>query len=184
MKEKRNLDRRVERTRGLLLNSLIELLFEKKYTTITIKDITDRANVGRSTFYAHFENKEQLFFSGHEIFVNNLLQVQKQPNNTVTFYKELFEHAAKHQKLAKVIIRKNEDNLMFNRMKELLINYFRNFAQKEVIASSKIDLFAPAFAATIIELISGWLIYDQPFSIEVMSQKSDQISKNFIQLAR
>lgn len=56
-------DRRVQKTRKLLQDSLIELVAEKGYETVTIQEILDRANVGRSTFYAHFQDKDQLLHS-------------------------------------------------------------------------------------------------------------------------
>jgi len=57
------LDRRIQKTLQLLQNALVELIAEKEYEDITIQEILDRANVGRSTFYAHFENKDQLLRS-------------------------------------------------------------------------------------------------------------------------
>jgi AcrR family transcriptional regulator len=58
-------DRRVQRTRQLLIHALMELIEEKGYDAVTIQDITDRANVGRTTFYLHFRSKEHLFLGGH-----------------------------------------------------------------------------------------------------------------------
>src|SRR5690242_18084253 len=63
---KKPVDRRVERTRQSLQNALSELILEKGYEHVTVQDVIDRANVGRSTFYAHFEDKEQLLLSGFE----------------------------------------------------------------------------------------------------------------------
>ena len=56
-------DRRVQKTRKLLQDALIELVAEKGYESITIQEILDKANVGRSTFYAHFQDKDQLLNS-------------------------------------------------------------------------------------------------------------------------
>jgi len=56
-------DRRVQKTRKLLQDALIELVAEKGYETITIQELLERANVGRSTFYAHFQDKDQLLYS-------------------------------------------------------------------------------------------------------------------------
>ncbi|MCP2320419.1 transcriptional regulator, TetR family [Nocardia amikacinitolerans] len=53
-------DRRVRRTRATLHRALIELLLERPYERITVRDILDRADVGRSTFYAHFRDKDDL----------------------------------------------------------------------------------------------------------------------------
>lgn len=57
------LDRRVQKTRKLLQNALIELVAEKGYESVTVGEILDKANVGRSTFYAHFQDKDQLLHS-------------------------------------------------------------------------------------------------------------------------
>jgi AcrR family transcriptional regulator len=50
MKKKNSPDRQVQRTQQLLLNALIDLIVEKGYEKITVQDIIDRANVGRTTF--------------------------------------------------------------------------------------------------------------------------------------
>jgi len=62
-------DRRARRTRQLLQRALIELIGERRYDAITIQDIADRADVGRTTFYLHFGNKDELFVSCHEAIV-------------------------------------------------------------------------------------------------------------------
>ena len=56
-------DRRVQKTRKLLQDALIELVAEKGYEAVSIQELLDRANVGRSTFYAHFQGKDQLLHS-------------------------------------------------------------------------------------------------------------------------
>jgi AcrR family transcriptional regulator len=57
------LDRRVQKTRKLLQDALIELVAEQGYESVTVREILDKANVGRSTFYMHFQDKEQLLHS-------------------------------------------------------------------------------------------------------------------------
>lgn len=59
----KNLDRRVQKTRKLLQDALIELVTERGYESVSIREILERANVGRSTFYAHFQDKDQLLHS-------------------------------------------------------------------------------------------------------------------------
>lgn len=54
----------MERTRGLLRGALASLIHEKPHETIVVKEILARANVGRSTFYAHFRDKDELLRSG------------------------------------------------------------------------------------------------------------------------
>jgi len=61
-------DRRVQRTRLLLQNAMMTLINERGYDAVTIQDIAERANVGRTTFYLHFNSKDELLMSLYEIF--------------------------------------------------------------------------------------------------------------------
>ncbi len=54
------LDRRKKKTRQAVYNAFIELLEKKTYSSISVQDIIDKADIGRSTFYSHFETKDDL----------------------------------------------------------------------------------------------------------------------------
>lgn len=60
------------RTKRRLKAALLELIAERGYDAITIRDLTDRADVGRSTFYSHYDSKEDLLFSGFDRWVLTL----------------------------------------------------------------------------------------------------------------
>jgi AcrR family transcriptional regulator len=64
------MDRRVERTRELLQKALMELIAEHDYDSITIQEIVDRAKLGRTTFYLHYNSKDELFMSCHEAIIS------------------------------------------------------------------------------------------------------------------
>ena len=61
-------DARTRRTREALGDALMALIVEKPFDSITVQDVLDRAGVGRSTFYAHYSDKDDLFFSDVEEF--------------------------------------------------------------------------------------------------------------------
>lgn len=65
LSQNRGRDRRVQRTQNLLHQALASLVLEKDYDSISVKEILDRANVDRSTFYMHFRDKDELLVSEH-----------------------------------------------------------------------------------------------------------------------
>jgi AcrR family transcriptional regulator len=66
------IDRRAQRTREALHRALFQLILERHYDEITVQNIIDRANVGRSTFYTHYRDKEDLFRTGWEQLLRSI----------------------------------------------------------------------------------------------------------------
>ena len=62
-------DRRILRTRNALGDALVALIQEKNFEDITVQHVLDRAGVGRSTFYVHYRDKDDLFLSDVEDFL-------------------------------------------------------------------------------------------------------------------
>ena len=54
------MDRRQKKTRQAVYQAFTELLTRRPYSSITVQEIIDAADIGRSTFYAHFETKDDL----------------------------------------------------------------------------------------------------------------------------
>ena len=59
-REEEKLDPRVKRTRRLILQAFGDLLAEKSFDAVSVQDVTDRAQINRATFYAHFQDKYEL----------------------------------------------------------------------------------------------------------------------------
>ncbi len=92
------MDRRQIKTKAAILASFNQLLLEKDYNQITIKEIIDRANIGRTTFYAHFETKDMLLNAMcMEIFehIANTKPYDSQ-ENTIKSEREYLEYVLSH----------------------------------------------------------------------------------------
>lgn len=105
-------DRRVQRTRRLLQDALLAMIVEKGYEHTTVQDVIDRADVGRSTFYAHFADKETLLSSTLSDLRLALRQRQRdalgargEPGERgLAFGLPMLEHAREHLPLYRAIV--------------------------------------------------------------------------------
>lgn len=100
---KGSIDRRVARTRATLHQTLMSLILKRGYEAITIRDICEAADVGRSTFYAHYTSKDDLMRSGLENLRRVLIDRQRDArevgdigHRSLGFSLALFEHARDH----------------------------------------------------------------------------------------
>src|SRR5579864_7820403 len=71
-KQRRKPDQRIRRTHERLGRALVELMQEKPIDSITVQEVLDRAHVGRSTFYLHFRDKDDLLLSQLETFLETM----------------------------------------------------------------------------------------------------------------
>lgn len=180
------LDRRIQRTRKLLLDSLIELVLEKGYESIAVQDIIDRANVGRSTFYAHFENKEQLLFSGHGWLSNSLVGNHTKPGDTLTLglnLELLFQHAADNHRLAKAMLGKKGGELIINHLQELVYTVINQTLQANQTGHDTLTkrFMSQAMASLLVGLLRGWLEADLPLLPDQVSAVARQMLMGCLQ---
>src|SRR5215813_12739484 len=88
-------DARVKRTRDALGDALVALMQEKPFDTISVQDVLDRAKVGRSTFYSHYSDKDDLLMSDAEEFFELIamsLSAQGDKSDRVFPVQEFFAH--------------------------------------------------------------------------------------------
>ena len=109
--KKANIDRRVARTRATLHRALMSLILKKGYEAVTVEDICDAANVGRSTFYAHYTSKDDLKRSGLEHLRTALvdqhrdaLATPEDRDRRLGFSLPMFEHARDHIDLYRALV--------------------------------------------------------------------------------
>ncbi len=121
-------DRRVGRTRKLLEDAVHDLIVEKGYEAVTVQDIIDRANVGRSTFYAHYTDKQQLLFSHFADLEAHLSEQQRlirsksaDPVERVFgFSLAMFQHAQEYRRLWGAVVGKQTGVAIVRRIEGVL----------------------------------------------------------------
>jgi len=163
MKKKTPPDRRIQRTRQLLLDALIQLIQEKEYEAITIQNIIDRANVGRSTFYSHFQDKEDLLLSGFENLRDVLDGFQNQASPEATgwdFGLALFQHVDEQRPAFKAVLGKQAGAVALKHIQKALTavlkEHFKTMYPKKKQAVP-LDVFVQYFVSTLLGLLTWWL---------------------------
>jgi AcrR family transcriptional regulator len=186
------IDRRVLRTRRSLRSALMSLILEKGFDSVTIEDITNRADVGRTTFYLHYHDKEELLLECINDAIDDLIaqvsniplsawrmpesetKEQISPTNVIL---QIFQHACDHPRLYRIILRGEGTKGTQNRLREIIAEAVDNFLSTKVendetIIKPKVPLevFSNYFAGSLLGIMTWWLEADMPYSPEQMSQ--------------
>ena len=124
------IDRRISRTRMLLQHALNSLILKKDYEAITVQDICDAANVGRSTFYAHYTSKDDLKRKGFEKLHKELVDRQKEvlataahdKHRSLGFSLGMFEHARDHLENYRALVGGRGGGISLGTIRKILSN--------------------------------------------------------------
>jgi AcrR family transcriptional regulator len=126
------IDRRVARSREMLHQALLSLIIKKSYDAITVEEICEAANVGRSTFYAHFTSKDDLKRSGLEHLREQLLDRQQsaavsgdKETGSLGFSLTMFEHARDHIHLYRALMGSQGGSVALGTIRQVLCDCVR-----------------------------------------------------------
>jgi AcrR family transcriptional regulator len=155
-------DRRIQRTQRHLHEALSTLIHEKPYDAIAVKEILDRADVGRSTFYTHFRGKDELLVSGMRDMLRSSRSPSSRREDVLWFSLPVLSHLDQHrrtsgarmgsrgrtvlhQHLQQVVAELVADALKRDRMRE---DFGRNLPP---------ELLAQHVAATFVLVLNWWV---------------------------
>ena len=122
------MDRRQQKTRAAVFAAFSSLLAEKSYSKVTVQEIIDTANIGRTTFYAHFETKDDLLKALCEVLFDHIISSAADCTHTHGLYSDkdapesVFCHLLHH-------LQENEHNilvLLSCESSELFLRYFKD----------------------------------------------------------
>lgn len=161
---KQKIDARVRRTRDALGDALIALMQEKPFDTITVQDVLDRAHVSRSTFYAHYSDKDDLLMSDAEEFFEALsmaLSAHGDKSERVFPVREFFSHLSDVQPFYKALVKSGK----FQENMELARGHFARGIERRLaelprsqsIPPNELPAIAFTQAGALLSLITWWL---------------------------
>ncbi len=163
-KKRRKPDERARHTRDRLGSAFVALIHEKPIEDVTVQDVLDRTSVGRSTFYLHFRDKNDLLLSQLEKFLETMstaLSVRKEVSHRVVPVAEMFAHIENQRKLYRILADEGRLNDFF----DLAQGYFARGIEHRLRESNRLPKFpqgelaarAVALAGSLLSLLRWWL---------------------------
>jgi AcrR family transcriptional regulator len=166
----RNQDRRSQRTRQLLSAAFVQLMREKGYSAITVSDLIERANIGRSTFYSHYRDKDDLFV--HELDrVIAVLSSGVQNQDEMPFFPSLglFRHVREQYELYKALVWTPGIDLLIKHLQKSLSQRIEQGLQKnETNSDIPLPILANFISSSFLTLLKWWLENKMIYSAEEM----------------
>lgn len=169
------MDRRQQKTRNAIFQAFSMLLKTKRYSNITVQDIIDAANIGRSTFYAHFETKDDLLKAlctdlFNHVFSNELLS-EKDHNFSNGHYnlEASLTHILYHLRDSE----KNIAGILSSESGELFMRYFKGYLSEmfikyfpDIKANAPADFVINHLVGSFAETVYWWVDNKMQYSPE------------------
>jgi len=173
-------ERRRMQTRKLLIQSTLQLVLEKGYDAISIQDITDRADLGRGTFYIHFKDKEEVIWTAFRDLFQELEQEAHEKLDRrlpqVEYYGllNIFSHATENRDLYRVMFGRQGSAELASRAQDFLANAILTDIRDapeppEINFDLPEEIEAQFLTGVISRLLSWWLDTPTDYSAEQMA---------------
>ncbi len=163
-------DRRVRRTRGLLHEALFGLIGEKDYDRISVSEILERANIGRSTFYMHFRDKDDLFASAIQEKLESMRAADPASGNPVGpimgFSRAVFEHIDSNRAAGGARMGRRGRAILHEHLRTVLARWIRDEMARATRVRARTprgiptELVAQHVASTLVLVLDWWVDSD------------------------
>lgn len=161
-------DRRIARTKRALLDALHSLISEKDYDAIVVKEILDRADVGRSAFYTHFIDKDDLLAHGIYDIVGGLPTrhseiSESRSDGPLWFSQTIFEHVDRQRRTTMHKLGRRGAAILHQRLNQVLVKLIAEQLCTEPRKKHKrdggipSDLVAQYLAGTFVLVLNWWI---------------------------
>ncbi len=174
-------DRRSQRTRHMVTSAMLELLFERHYDTITIQNILDRAGIGRSTFYTHYFDKEDVLTGIAEQMLETFSEQFSHRNveQGIIPALELFQHVQQNYQYFQAMMRGNAGEVLWEAAQATLSTSIEQTLTTyggKTSPSIPWDVTSQYLAGSFLHLMKWWLKAEMPYSPAQMERIFQQLA--------
>ncbi len=182
------MDRRRQKTRHAIFTAFEELLAKKRYEQITVQDIIDQADIGRSTFYAHFETKDELLRATCEELFAHIFEEHPDAEDTHDFSEG---SETLHHRLTHILYHLQDDKRRYMRIfacesADLFWSFFREsfltIAEHAKVTAAEAaqrvpeDFYLDYYCSSFIEAVKWWFRNDLTATPEELASYFETIT--------
>ena len=163
-------DRRIRRTQRLLATALIALTLEKGYEAVTIRDITERADIGYATFFRHYRDKDDLLQDVLDVVLAELIELlcPAEPGaDPTTIGVLLFRHVQEQSEVVRVLLR---SHTLLPRLIEAATQKIVSDHAQHPESGVPLEIAAYHIVTSTISLVQWWLDHELPYPPEQMGR--------------
>ena len=162
------MDRRIRRTHKLLIDALVALALRDGYDAVTIKDITEYADISYSTFFRHYPDKDALFMCMIKTTIDELGALVDSHESPAVGGNIIFRHVADNQSLYRALLGGLNSSGMVQKIQQMIAE---TILQNRLIPPGTFippEIAANHVAASALALVKWWLDHDMPYPPEQM----------------
>ncbi|MCW6009198.1 TetR/AcrR family transcriptional regulator [Micromonospora sp. CPCC 205371] len=158
-------DRRVRRTRDAIHRALVALMLEKGYDAVTVADIINRADIGRSTFYTHYTDKQHVLYATLDQLATFLrAHSDASGGRLFGFSRALFEHVHEQRDLLRALLGRRGGTVVHTRIRQVLTDLVRHDLEPRTGTNAvvPIDIAVDSVVGAYLALLSRWVDDNEP----------------------
>ncbi|MDQ0885856.1 AcrR family transcriptional regulator [Paenibacillus sp. V4I9] len=185
---KKSVDPRVKRTRNMLKEALLVLIEEKGFDAITIRDLTERAEINRATFYQHYKDKFDLLDQTIDEMLLSFATYASPKSSTeftdndgtIPIFSRMFEFISEHAFFFQVMMGKHGvpffQNRFLNITRKFMDEKIKNIHPHPEKMSIPKEIYIQYMVFSNLGLISYWLESDMQYSAKYMAKQLSELT--------
>ena len=174
-------DRRYQKTKNAIYKTFVKLLTEKELNKISVKEITDLANINRATFYSHYKDIYDLYDAYEKDIFNGLIDLLNKDIDDIEIYDLLLNCIIDNKQLCEMIF--SRKNSLFYKLQEFFINEYQTTWSKKYHLSQislEIEYLSRYCVQGAFSMIDYWIKTNFSYPIDQLKEMISELEESII----
>jgi len=160
----------------MLRDALVGLMCERGWDAVNVQMLCERANVGRSTFYTHFADKEELLVSGFDDLRRMMIAQRAPGTGRIGFVRGLIEHAYENKRLFRALVGRRSGQVVQNRFRLLVLELTKDELEGLGVPPAQLDAVTRYVGGAFTELLIWSLDKPKPIDAAELEQLFQELT--------